>query len=186
MFSPRQSPHAGKLRLLSNFCYRISVSQVYFWCVLLFTKTEKTDTWIWLAVITWRSAGISLTGEFTATRGVFWSVGLDPNVKNMCSRCWWLTLASSSPSSGMIKKKKKKESRPRRSHAGSLARENRNIFHKGNQNWRIICVLRIQYCWGWGSTRGSCWRSFCRWLSSWTVACYRWVCRVLDLEEESS
>lgn len=32
---------------------------------------------------------------------------LDPNVKNMCTRCLWLTLASSGLSSGMIKKRKK-------------------------------------------------------------------------------
>ena len=65
------------------------------------------DTWIRLGVITWRSAGISLTGEFPATGGVFLSVGLDPNVKNMCRRRLWLTLASSGLSSGMIKTRKK-------------------------------------------------------------------------------
>ena len=67
------------------------------------------DTWIRLGVITWRSAGISLTGEFPHKGGVFLSVGLDPNVKNMCTRCLWLSLASSGLSSGMIKKRKKQK-----------------------------------------------------------------------------
>ena len=64
------------------------------------------DTWIRLGVITWRSAGLSLTGEFPPKGSVFLSVGLDPNVKNMCTRCLWLTLASSGLSSGMIEKRK--------------------------------------------------------------------------------
>lgn len=64
---------------------------------------------------TWRTAGISFTGEFTETRGVFLSGGLDPNVKNvMVSRCLWFPLASSVLSGGVIKKER--ESRPRGSH----------------------------------------------------------------------
>ena len=48
-----------------------------------------------LAMITWRSVGVSLTGEFITTRGVFLCGGVEPNVKNvMGARSVWLPLAS--------------------------------------------------------------------------------------------
>ena len=91
-------------------------------------RTESTDTRIRLGMTTWRAAGISFTGEFTVTRGVFLSGGLDPNVKNvMVSRCLWLPLASSVLSGDVVRKER--ESRPRGSHAGSLARHTQSLFH---------------------------------------------------------
>ena len=79
---------------------------------------------------TWRAADISFPGEFTVTRGVFLSGGLDANVKNvMVSRCPWLPLASPVLSGGVIKKER--ESSPRSSHAGSLARHTQGLFHSG-------------------------------------------------------
>lgn len=48
-----------------------------------------------LGMVTWRSAGVSLTGEFRTARGVFLSGGVDPDVKNvMGTRSVWLPLAS--------------------------------------------------------------------------------------------
>ena len=46
--------------------------------------------------MTWRSVGVSLTGEFITARGVFLSGDVDPDVKNvMSTRSMWLPLASS-------------------------------------------------------------------------------------------
>ena len=49
-----------------------------------------------LGMITWRSVGVSLSGEVKNTRKVFLSGSLDPNMNNVTgARCMWLPLVSS-------------------------------------------------------------------------------------------
>lgn len=76
-------------------------------------------------MVTWRSVGVSLTGEFTTTRKVFLSGGLDPNVNNvMGARCIWLPLASSV----LLRTVIKKEPRLKSSHVGSLRSHNLGLI----------------------------------------------------------
>lgn len=83
-------------------------------------------------MVTWRSVGVSLTGEFITARGVFLFGGIDPDVKNvMGARSMWLPLASSVLLRSVIKNES--ELRPSSSHVGPLASHNQGLFQTGNQ-----------------------------------------------------
>ena len=78
-------------------------------------------------MITWKSFGVSLTGEFTTTRRVFLSGGLDPNMNNVTGARSFVVF------SVLLRTVIKEELRPKSSHSGSLVSHNQGLFQMGKQ-----------------------------------------------------